>query len=277
MKRILTSVFVGGLMCLLASSCSKPVEVTVMSYNIRNSFSKDGENAWVNRRDANVLMLDSLQPGIFGVQEAQNDQMEYLKQNLEQYEAVGVGRDDGDKKGEYTGVFYRTDLFDLLDKGWFWLCETPDQVAMGWDAACMRTVTWVKLKEKKSGKELYFFNTHIDHRGDTARRESVKLIIDRVNNEVGDTPVFITGDFNMRPEDERIQPMFEAFSSTQQQAPVTDSHKTFNNWSTDKPGGIIDYIFYRNAQPLEYRTVTENYGVPFVSDHYPIMAKFKLE
>lgn len=248
-----------------------------MSYNIRNSFARDGENAWVNRREANIVMLDSLRPGVFGVQEAQDEQMEYLKENLSGYAAVGVGRDDGNRQGEYTGVFYRTDLFALLDRGWFWLSETPHEPTMGWDAACKRNVTWVKLKEKASGGEFYFFNTHLDHQGNTARRESVKLLIDSVDRLAGEAPVFITGDFNMRPRDERLQPMLETFASARQQAPVTDSRPTFNGWSKGQKGAIIDYIFYRNAQPLEYRTVTEEYGVPFVSDHYPIVAKFILK
>ena len=78
---------------------------------------------------------------------------------------MGVGRDDGAEKGEFMAVYYLRDRFELLDSGTFWLSETPDKVSRGWDGACNRTVTWVELKDRKSGKEFFYFNTHLDHKG----------------------------------------------------------------------------------------------------------------
>lgn len=275
MRKCIT--FLTGCLILLAS-CSvsdSGRKIKVISYNIRYSQANDGENRWENRKHASVAMVEALKPDVLGVQEALSDQMDYLGENLPGYSYVGVGRDDGDRKGEYAAVFYNNKRFEALDEGCFWLSETPDEVSRGWDAACNRTVAWVRLKHRKGNGEFFVFNTHLDHKGKVARRESIVLLANRINEIAGEYPVFITGDFNMTPDDSRLELLLGRFGSARSSAPVTDNHGTFNGWKKGD-GEIIDYIFYRQAKALSYRTITDGYGVPFISDHYPIIAEFEL-
>ena len=171
-----------ALLLLLAASFSMPAfaadgaePIKLISYNLRTSHGKDGDNVWMKRRHATPEMIRREAPDVFGVQEGLIDQLHYIDTECPQYARVGVGRDDGAEKGEFMAVYYLRDRFELLDSGTFWLSETPDKVSRGWDGACNRTVTWVELKDRKSGKEFFYFNTHLDHKGKAAREEGVKL------------------------------------------------------------------------------------------------------
>lgn len=248
--------------------------VSVMSFNIRYGDANDGENSWPNRQEAVVRMIESVNPDIIGLQEAKLMQNEYLAEHLPQYAQIGVGRDDGDKEGEFMLVMYKTEKYDIADFDSFWLSETPDEVSRGWDGACNRTVTWARLIEKGTERELFIFDTHLDHIGLQARIEGLKLLIAKIDEIAGKAPVFVTGDFNATPDDYILEPMFKSFLSARDKAPQTDRHGTFNGFGTAPNSIIIDYIFYRKAVATAYRTVSEDYGVPAVSDHYPIVAEF---
>ena len=145
-------------------------ELKVMSYNIRLSSAKDGTNSWMYRCPATLEMLEDQQPDVFGVQEALGDQIRFLEEFTKDYDCVGVGRDDGRKKGEYMSIFWNKKTVKMLKWGTFWLSETPEKPSKGWDAACFRTATWALMKDKRTGKKFYFVNTHLDHVGVEARR-----------------------------------------------------------------------------------------------------------
>lgn len=266
------------LLCAALAACGGTAEkstVSVMSFNIRLGSADDGNNSWPNRREAVVKMIGTVDPDIIGLQEAQDAQIDYLAESMPGYAHVGVGRDDGKRKGEHMLVMFRKEKYDLADSGNFWLSETPDEVSRGWDGACNRMVTWVKLTEKGTGRELFFFNTHLDHLGAQAREEGVKLLISRSDAIAGKGTAFVTGDFNAIAQDKIMKPMLDRFGSARDDAHETDQHGTFNGWGSAPNSFIIDFIFYRKAAPVKFRTVTENYGAPYVSDHYPIVAEFE--
>lgn len=144
----------------------------IISYNIRMNTEGDGENAWPLRKEKVAGLLKFHDADIFNVQEALPEQMDDLTVMFPEFDHVGVGRDDGIRKGEFMGVFYRKDRFAKISDGMFWLSETPDKPGFGWDAVCNRTVTWVKLKDKVTKKSFYIFDTHFDHRGVKAREAS---------------------------------------------------------------------------------------------------------
>lgn len=274
MKKVLLVVLCAVFAAYNAAAEEK-TKVSIMSFNIRLGTADDGNNSWPNRRDAAVKMIETTAPGVAGIQEAKIMQNEYLAEHLPQYTQVGVGRDDGKQRGEFMLVLFDTGRYDLLDSGNFWLSDTPGEVSRGWDGACNRMVTWVKLSEKDSGKDFFFFNTHLDHKGETARSEGVKLLVRKIDEIAGHSVVFVTGDFNAPPADEVMQPMFAQFASARDKAPETDKKGTFNGWGSAPNTVVIDYIFSRNADALTYRVVTEDFGAPYVSDHYPIIANFE--
>jgi endonuclease/exonuclease/phosphatase family metal-dependent hydrolase len=164
----------------------------------------------------------------------------------------------------------------MIKWGTFWLSETPEKPSMGWDAACKRTATWALMKDKKTGKQFYFVNTHLDHRGAEARRKGLELIVARIAeiNPKG-YPMVLTGDFNVKPDDEALKELDTKMQSARKIAPRTDNNPTFNNWGKIKPDKVIDYIYVSGFSACpEYHTITEKYGTwKYISDHYPIYAK----
>lgn len=265
------------LLCGGCGNSQKDVEIKYISYNIRNSRANDGDNAWDIRKSATKEMIEREQPDIFGLQEAYIEQLQYIDNNFPNYSRVGVGRDDGKEEGEFMAVYYRNDNFKLLDSGDFWLSETPDECSMGWDAACRRIVTWAKLKDIESKKVFYAFNTHLDHVGEVAREQSILLIVDRINKIVkkDKAPVFLSGDFNSNVSSPIFDPLKNIMKDSRAILPESEWIPTYNNYGK---GGdsMIDYIFYKNAEVQDFKTLNDDYGKPYISDHYPVMAKMKI-
>ena len=229
-----------ALLLLLAASFSMPAfaadgaePIKLISYNLRTSHGKDGDNVWMKRRHATPEMIRREAPDVFGVQEGLIDQLHYIDTECPQYARVGVGRDDGAEKGEFMAVYYLRDRFELLDSGTFWLSETPDKVSRGWDGACNRTVTWVELKDRKSGKEFFYFNTHLDHKGKAAREEGVKLLIEKIHEIAGKkAPAIVGGDFNTPVDSPIFKPLTKYMVSARAKAATTDHKGTFNGFGS---------------------------------------------
>ncbi|MBP5720505.1 MAG: hypothetical protein J6W82_05515 [Bacteroidales bacterium] len=248
--------------------------IRVMSYNIRNSKAKDGDNAWEVRRPATPAMILDVHPEVFGIQEAYQDQVDYILENCPDYKMVGVGRDDGVQKGEQMSVFYDTKRIIMLEWGTYWLSETPDEPSYGWDAACRRTATWALLEQKATGRRFYFVNTHLDHKGATARKEGLALVYNNIKkmNPEG-YPMVLTGDFNVFPDDECLTDISTLMKNARENAADSDTIGSFSGYTpgTDKLE-IIDYIYYSGFNSSSrFKVVTKQYvGKPFISDHYPI-------
>ena len=261
---------------LMSIACNRTSEIKVMSYNIRLSsgtIKADSIYHWEHRKQASLNLMHEENPTVFGLQEACPDQMDYMVENLPEYGYIGVGRDDGKRKGEFMSIFYKKEEVEFIDGGTFWLSETPDQVSKGWDAACFRTCTWAILKKKDTGKKFVYMNTHLDHKGKVAREESIKLIVERAEKLTGGKlPVFITADFNSPTSNAIFKPMQEAMLDARVEAPVTDDRGTLNCWGTTPPGVVIDHVFYRGAEAQKFEVLRDkDYGAPYVSDHYPVM------
>ncbi|CAF4968406.1 unnamed protein product, partial [Rotaria sp. Silwood1] len=116
-----------------------PTSFRVMTYNIRWDVVEDGQNQWNLRKDRLISLIRYRKPDIFGVQEALPHQMVDLRMAFPAFGWYGVGRDDGKNAGEFSAIFYRSNRFEILDNGTFWLSETPGiPGSIGWDAAKTR-------------------------------------------------------------------------------------------------------------------------------------------
>lgn len=271
MKKLLSLLFLACMTCG-AAVAHTPVEVKVISYNIR-TMARDGDNRWAHRRHATRNMLNRHTPDLFGLQEAMKPHLRYLDKYFPQYSRVGVGRDNGKMSGEVMAIYYNTERFDLLDSGTFWLSETPDEVSKGWDASHKRTVTWVHVRDRASRKELYYFNTHLDHRSRVAQAESLKLIVERIKEIAGtEAAVILGGDFNVVPGDEVLAPLDAFMQTARATAAATEAKGTFNGFSRHTQRSVIDHVYYRGSDVkcYEYRVLDGDYGAPYISDHYPI-------
>jgi len=264
--------------------------VTVMSYNIRMDTKADGVNQWANRIETVTRLINKYNPDLFGVQEALHNQMMDLQNNLPDYQFIGVGRDDGKEKGEYSAIFYKKDKFEVLKQNTFWLSETPTVPgSKSWDAAITRVVTFALVKEKSSGKSFIYANTHFDHIGKEARKNSASTIkiylkgfiegftFDKSEKEI---PILISGDFNSEPTDEPYLNMINGKELLLTDArPAEDLTGTFCGFEVDKiECRTIDYIFH-SAQwkASNYKVIQDHDGKFYPSDHLPIMASFTLK
>lgn len=245
----------------------------VISFNIRYNpyYRTDGENSWDNRRDAVVQMIQQESPAVIGLQEALIDQLLYLDSHLVNYRRVGVGRDDGRNEGEFMAIYFDINKFDLLFTSTRWLSDTPGRVSMGWDAACKRVVTYALFRDKESGKSFYYFNTHLDHVGRVSRAESTKLIASLIEARVKEgIPVILGGDMNSTLDDTIFNSFYECHLQSARDLTRRSSNAiTYNAFGKNK-GTMIDHFFVRDLRVKRFRTLNRNYGVPYISDHYPI-------
>lgn len=258
-------------------------DINVLSYNIRFNNPSDRINAWPNRVEmvAGLLRFHSVE--IFGMQEVLYDQLIDIENRFPGFGRIGTGRDDGQKAGEFSPVFYRKDRFELLENGQFWLSTTPDKPGLGWDAACNRICTWGKFKHKSFGKVFLMLNTHFDHVGDTARANSAMLISKFIKEISGNEsiPVILTGDFNLTPDKLPIQLIKKELHDSRDISKETPYGPigTFNGFQHDSPlTERIDYIFVNNkVSIIKYATLTDSKDNRYPSDHLPVFVKAALK
>ena len=258
-------------------------QINIITFNIRYATENDGINAWSNRVEMVNGLLKFHEPDIFGLQEALITQIEKISEGLPEFEWIGVGRDDGIQKGEFSPLFYNKNKFILVKHGTFWLSETPEKPSMGWDASYKRVVTWGKFKSKVSGKHFLVFNTHFDHRGDEARKNSAILIKEKIK-EIDDNlglPVILTGDFNLEPETEPIA-LIKTFLNDSWEISAVKPYGpfgTFNGFQWDAPlENRIDYIFTsKDIKVLKYAAISDSKEQRWPSDHLPVFAKIQLK
>lgn len=247
--------------CMLAgcSEGEKKVKVRWATFNIRLDTPVDSLNRWGYRMERAAQFIKDAQLDVVGTQEVLHSQFEDLKRMLPEFEGVGVARDDGKTKGEYSSVFYRKDVFDALDSGTFWLSEYPDSVGLkGWDAACVRVATWAKLQHKETGKIVMAVNTHFDHVGVEARKQSALLIIRKIKEIVGDRAAVLTGDFNVTDQSDAYQTI------TTNEFVLKDAHKIAEMVSG------VNYTFHNfTRQPLEKRSKID---FIFVTPHIRVLS-----
>lgn len=268
------------MLCSVACSQRKAEgesELRVISYNLRYTGERetDGDNHWDYRRAASINMVREERPAVMGVQEALAAQLQFLDENLPEYDYVGVGRDDGKSAGEHMAIFYLKEAVELENWGTFWLSQTPDEVTMGWDAVCYRTCTWALMHDKVTGKQFAMLNTHLDHRGEEAREQSIALIVNKIKELVPEgVPVLLTGDFNSTTDSEIYAPLKAATEDAREVATESDRRGTFNGWG--KASSVIDHIFVRGVEVNRFKVLCDkNYGAPYISDHYPVVADVK--
>jgi endonuclease/exonuclease/phosphatase family metal-dependent hydrolase len=267
--------FVAALICICFAQAQK---LTIGSYNIRYDNPKDTGNLWVDRAPVIAALIRFHDFDIFGTQEGYKHQLENIRNTLTQYNYYGAGRDDGKEKGEHSAIFYKKNDFKLLKKGDFWLSQTPGVPGLGWDATCCnRICSWVYFQHIKTGKKFYFFNAHYDHQGVLARKESSKLILQKIKNIAGKEPVLFTGDLNGSHSSEPYLMIAnsimlkDTYKEVKYPYANNASHNGFGR--TKDSTDIIDHIFIsRHFTVSKWGLLTDTYHGKFPSDHFPVLA-----
>ena len=280
-------------------------ELTVATMNVRLFSYGDGKkyNGWWHRGGYLCDLVKAQRFDIFGAQEVKIKQMESLREQLDGYDYIGVGRDDGKEAGEFCPVFYRVSRLKKLDGGTFWLSETPDKASRGWDGACNRVCSWGYFQDKVTKAKFYFLNTHIENRGDVAKTKGIELVMEFIKENCKGAPVIVTGDMNVYQGSEwynlflkggRLKDSYEA--TTTRFAPSgTFSTFTPTRYSTNR----IDHIFVsKDVDVASYSVMTLHYWratdeeieegkrheayieerpIHLLSDHYPVQVKVWLK
>ena len=251
-------------------------QMNVATFNIRMKTDGDVGNLWQDRYTHLTDLIKFHQFEIFGVQEAFKEQLNDMSAKLPNFKYIGVGRDDGADKGEHSSIFYDTRRFEVGESGTFWLSATDTKTPnKGWDAALPRICTWGIFKDKKNGKKFIFMNTHFDHVGVEARKESAKLILTKAKELAKNLPLILTGDFNIDENNEAYFTLSKSgvVEDTYDLAEIVyEPNSSFNSWGKSiKEKGRIDHIFITKPFKVhKYGILTDTYMGKFPSDHFPV-------
>ena len=267
---------------LLNATISLAQDYTAMTYNIRYSTPNDGDNWWELRKEWVANVVSFYEPSVLGIQEGLHSQVQYLDSSLTNYSYVGVGRDDAKEEGEYAAIFYRNDIFMVLDEGTFWLSETPDEPSYGWGANFRRIATWAKLKVKESEETILVFNAHLDHETPLARLNAIKLIVKNTEewNDEGFS-VIVMGDLNATPDSPPIKYLSSKLNDSKDETLLNPIGPvgTYNGFDVNHPlNDRIDYIFVDETIVVQkYAVISETRDSKTPSDHLPVYIKFSFE
>lgn len=281
MRKLAVYIYIISFLALsISCNTDNKVDVTIMTFNIRLDAPSDSLNNWKYRKDIAARIVLDNDVDILGTQEVLNNQLNDLKERLPQYNAIGVGREDGKDKGEYAAIFYKTDRFKEIESGNFWLSETPHAAgSKGWDAACERVATWAILEETATHRQLFVMNTHLDHVGQTARKQSINLLLDKMRQLHKGLPIVIMGDFNATPESDIISGMSEGdilVDSRRIAKQTTGTEWTFHDFGRlpIEERELLDYIFVsKNVEIVKYSVLSDTFSGVYVSDHKPVLIK----
>ncbi len=282
----LTFLFIIVFTCSNLFAQNNVPELRVMTYNIRYANDNPGE-AWSQRKDKVISMIQLANPDILGVQEALKLQLDDITSVLKYYEVIGVGRDDGKNGGEYSAILFNKEKLNLNKQNTFWLSETPDVPSKGWDAALPRICTWAEFSFKEKKQTFNCFNTHFDHIGINARNNSAQLLLRKIEDL--NSKVILTGDFNSNDTSD-VYKILTGIKSNDNNFFLIDTRKiskngcygsnlTFNDF--DKSiieGNIIDYIFVSKGITVKnHYTLGEKIDNIYPSDHNPVVVDLVLE
>jgi len=256
-------------------SCTSET-TTVMSYNIRYDNKWDEKNSWSTRKESIVRIFEKYSPSFIGTQEGLAHQIHYIDSVLGKYDYIGVGREDGIKKGEFCAIYYESDTYKVIESSIFWLSDTPEKVSIGWDAALERICTYGLFEHTMNKKRIWVFNTHFDHMGEIARIKSSELILERINdlnNFSG--PIILMGDFNSLPNSKPthtiLKQLEDAFNISLNKPKGPKG--TYNGFNEDQPiEKRIDYIYLKNIDALNHEHIDDRLeNNNHISDHLPVM------
>ncbi len=267
---------------VVSGATSTEVALTVATFNLRYA-SSTPPNAWPQRRPVMKACVEAMKPDLIGTQEGVYHQLKDLAADLPDYAWIGTGRDGG-SRGEFMAIFYRRDRFEPVEFDHFWLSDTPDVIGSStWGNTNRRMVTWVRFRERSSGAEFYFWNTHLDHALQPAREKAALLIKDRLAASKPELPLLLVGDFNA------VAGKNVAYDTLLNGTGLIDTwdaaaerrhgeFNSFHNFRGPQPGGQrIDWILARGKVDVAFsEIVTCEQNGQYPSDHFPVIARLKL-
>ena len=259
--------------------------IRIMSFNIHWEEGKP-DHTWKERKERVASIIRRHHPDLIGLQEPFKEQLDDLLQILPEFNYYGIGLEDGHEAGPYDPIFFRSDRFIRLESKTIFLSPTPDSPSRGWGAKYPRGINWAQLKDARTGKIFFFFNTHFDYHSRLSRDQSALLLRKKICEIAGKSSFIVTGDFNLFPEmggGETYQILTDV-SNDSLGAFLVDAEKIATSalgpsgsWSGFKEAGQSgvkpDYIFVEeNIRVYQHEILTDTFDGQFPSDHLPLIA-----
>lgn len=265
-----------------AAAEAAPLRVRVLTFNLRYRNDGDtGKKHWTQRRGPAVDLIRREAPDLVGLQEALRPQLDDLHERIGgDYAEIGVGREDGKARGEFSALLIRRERWRVEESGTFWLSDTPEVPnSMTWGNKITRICTWARLTEAASGRGLHFFNTHFDHESQPSREKSATLLVERLKARTPEGPFVVTGDFNATPDNPAITALTQgplkltdAWKSANPDVPDAESG-TWQAFNGNRDGGRIDFIFVPpGTRVLDAAILHDAPDGVLPSDHFPVRA-----
>lgn len=254
-------------------------ELTLVSYNVRCYSPFDTfQKSWFYRAELVSADMAEIMPDIVCLQEMNFLHYNYLRDVMPGYDSLIKYRNNS-VLGEGCAIFYRSDRFEMIESGHFWLSETPEVKSKDWDSAHYRICVYVCLKDLNTGKEFIVFNTHLDHKSEEARIKGIEVVLEKIAALEG-RPAFLLGDMNATEESRTIQFTKESFSNAKEIANVSKgSSYTYNNWGASEGKRCLDYILISRGDATvdEYAVANNNHYGVYSSDHCPVYVRVRLK
>lgn len=286
--RLLTTIWI-FLSTISSVSIANTTTLNVGCFNIRFKTSADqGELSWDNRKSYVARTIIDFKYDIVGVNEMNaGSQQEDMKNLLPQYSFVEWGGNSSTvpNQGTINAVLFRTDKFDLLDEGRYFLCTDPSKSLLSWDNSSgnKRFTVWAKLRVKETGDIFYYFITHLDHLGSDARNEGTRINMEKVRSISSHYPAVICGDHNSSAIRYPFYDLCSAYMSDSRKASETpfpwSKDGTLCKWDPDKKDGTrLDYVWVKGIKVHTYNHINETFGRSVTpSDHFPVIVNISLE
>ena len=276
----------------LAGQATIREPLTIMTFNIRYGTAKDGENDWPSRRQLLFDVVREQDADVIGLQEALGSQIDEILAAVPRYAVIGVGRDDGARKGEYAAILFNKDRLQVAEAGSFWFSDTPSVPgSKSWGNTITRISSWARFIDR-DGRGFYHFNLHLDHQSQPSRERSTALLRQRIESRTVSTdPAIVTGDFNVGETNPAITTLLgsRAGLAPSASAPFVDTFRVLH--PTEQPSGTftgftfgkiegdkIDYVLVQpGTEVLAAGIVRTNRNNRYPSDHFPVTARIRFQ
>lgn len=252
-----------------------PSTVKIVSLNVWTATSPD-RNYQAEREPLIKKFFAETLPDSFGVQECEAFWEERLSATVEGYTRAQ------ELTTTKNYIYYRTDKYNLIDKGVFWLSETPDEISKGFGSRWFISCCYALLENKETGTRYVHVNTHIDVTSSTIRMKEIRVLIPRIEEMFGGTgyPIVLTGDFNCTEETAVIQQLFKnGYRDSRALAREKSLIGTFNNYIHYEPRyyrGPIDFVFVKGNVKVAKTDVVDCVDGKHISDHNAVVAEIEL-
>jgi endonuclease/exonuclease/phosphatase family metal-dependent hydrolase len=263
------------------------LRLRALTLNARYENQEDrGTRAWKHRIHGIVRAIRQEQPDVFGIQETLHGQIADVWASLTDYELHGAGRDDGQRSGEYTALFFRRDRFeeDPSECGVFWLSDTPNRPGSAtWGNTLPRMVAWKRLIDRSTQRGFTVYSTHWDHMHQESRMKSAQLMRAHIRARThANEPVVVLGDLNARRDNPAVQSLTtdplgppNFLNAYHTRHPAETHRTTLHFWKGSRDGMLmVDHILVSAPARIRSAFIRDS-DQPMISDHFPVVAEFE--